>query len=138
MRDGARTKSAPIDNMTMVEWLRREKLTSPYLNWYVNYSTRDDYGASAADTSAWAGIHYFASREHEERGPLVWPEGNGWIVRRLVEKLGRYIRSGLPVHRIAKRGRGWSVVSGDMEDLAESASFAAATFLASPLPEGTP
>ena len=52
------------------------------MNWYMNYACRDDYGALAKDTSAWAGIHYFSSREAEEKGPLTWPEGNGWITRR--------------------------------------------------------
>ena len=40
------------------------------------------------DVSAWAGIHYFAARDgDDESGPLTWPEGNGWIVRRLLERL---------------------------------------------------
>ena len=68
----------------MSSWLDRNKFNSPYLRWYVDYACRDDYGAHAADTSAWAGIHYFASREHEDKGPVTWPEGNGWLVRALV------------------------------------------------------
>ena len=55
----------------MQQWMESNRFTSPYLNWYVNYACRDDYGALATDTSAWAGIHYFASREPEEKGPLV-------------------------------------------------------------------
>ena len=55
---------------------------------------RDDYGALAADTSAWAGIHYFASREPEEKGPITWPEGNGWITRRLLQIVGAQVRVG--------------------------------------------
>src|SRR5262249_51358958 len=39
---------------------------------YIEYACRDDYGALAAQTSAWAGIHYFASRVHDEQGPLTW------------------------------------------------------------------
>ena len=50
----------------------------------MNYACRDDYGAMASDTSAWAGIHYFSSREPEEKGPLTWPEGNGWIAKQLL------------------------------------------------------
>ena len=53
----------------------------------MNYCCRDDYGAMAADTSAWAGVHYFASRAPEEKGPLTWPEGNGWITR-LLQRVG--------------------------------------------------
>jgi len=29
-----------------------------YLRWYVDYGCRDDYGAPASATSAWAGVHY--------------------------------------------------------------------------------
>jgi glycine/D-amino acid oxidase-like deaminating enzyme len=129
-------KSSPLDHLSMADWMRQEKFRSRYLNWYVNYCCRDDYGAMAAATSAWAGVHYFAAREHEEKGPLVWPEGNGWIARRLIEKLGRYIRAGAPVHRISKRGRGWSVLAGDTEYLADCVIFAAPTFTAPYIVEG--
>jgi glycine/D-amino acid oxidase-like deaminating enzyme len=131
-------KSSPLDRLSMAEWMRQEKFHSRYLNWYVNYCCRDDYGAMSAATSAWAGVHYFAAREHEEKGPLVWPEGNGWITRRLVEKLGRYLRTGTPVHHVSKRGRGWSVFAGDAEYQAECVIFAAPTFVAPYIVEGSP
>jgi hypothetical protein len=35
---------------------------SAALRWYLDYCCRDDYGAGAAQVSAWAGLHYFASR----------------------------------------------------------------------------
>ena len=37
-------------------------LDAPALRWYLDYCCRDDYGAGAAQVSAWAGLHYFASR----------------------------------------------------------------------------
>jgi len=134
-------RSSPLDHLSMADWMRQEKFRSRYLNWYVNYCCRDDYGAMSSATSAWAGVHYFAAREHEEKGPLVWPEGNGWIARRLIEKLGGYIRTGAPVHRIApqqnaRRGQGWSVLAGQTEYLAECVIFAAPTFTAPYLVEG--
>ena len=89
METGA-LRRADLDRLSIAHWLREQRFDSPYLNWYVDYACRDDYGASASATSAWAGIHYFASRpRHDEKGPLTWPEGNGWIVRRLLTKLGR-------------------------------------------------
>jgi hypothetical protein len=48
----------------------RSAWTLAVLNWYMNYCCRDDYGATTNNTSAWAGIQYFASREPEEKGPL--------------------------------------------------------------------
>ena len=123
----------------MQEWLAQNKFNSPYLNWYINYACRDDFGALARDTSAWAGIHYFASREPEEKGPLVWPEGNGWIVRRLVERLQPYIRTNAPVFAIMRDGR--AAAREDTRAWNTSPTrviFAAPTFLAPYIIEGAP
>jgi hypothetical protein len=128
-------KPSPLDRSSMADWLANERLDSPSLRWYVNYACRDDYGALAKDTSAWAGIHYFASRDPEEKGPLTWPEGNGWIAQRLTEKLRRYIRTGAPVYRIA---RDLHVFTEDTEYIAEKIIFAAPTFLAHYIIEDAP
>jgi monoamine oxidase len=105
-------------------------MDSRILNWYMNYCCRDDYGAMTNNTSAWAGVQYFASREPEEKGPLTWPEGNGWIVRRLLERVGGFVRTNRMVHKISRRGKGFSVLAGDTEYQAEFVIFAAPTFLA--------
>lgn len=104
----------------------------------MNYACRDDYGALAADTSAWAGIHYFSSRELEEKGPLTWPEGNGWITRRLLERVSQNIRTGQMVHRIMPTRRGVSIFTRDTEYQAQFLIFAAPTFLAPYLFENFP
>ena len=130
---------SPLDHTSMNDWLRAQGFTSPALRWYVDYACRDDYGALARDTSAWAGVHYFASREHEEPGPLTWPEGNGWIVKRMLEKLGRYVRTDTPVLRVerAARGRGrWRVLTAETTYEADVVIFAAPTFLTPYLIEG--
>jgi hypothetical protein len=44
-------------------------LTDPHLRWYLDYCCRDDYGAGIATVSAWAGIHYFASRHGFHAAP---------------------------------------------------------------------
>lgn len=129
---------ATLDQYKMTQWLEKENFDSPYLRWYVDYACRDDYGAGAADTSAWAGLHYFAAREHDEKGPLTWPEGNGWIAKRLIAKLDKYIRRGAMVHRVAKYKNKWQVLAGDTRYIAESVIFAAPTFLAPYLVEGFP
>lgn len=75
-----------LDRLSMRTWLDQHGFTSPRLRWLVEYACRDDYGALLDDTSAWAAIFYFASRE--ERPVITWPEGNG----RLVAHLARYAR----------------------------------------------
>ena len=122
----------------MADWMRQNRFDSPYLDWYVNYACRDDYGALASSVSAWAGIHYFASRENEDKGPFTWPEGNGWIAKRLLAKLGRYVHTGAAVYRILRDGRRFRVLTEDTEYVADAVIFAAPTFLASYLMEGAP
>jgi len=136
-RAGAPANS-PLDSLTMDAWMRREGFTSQYVNWFVDYSCRDDYGSSARDTSAWAGIHYFASRDPDEKGPLTWPEGNGWLVKRLMEQVGSKVQTDTMVNRIARNGAGWKVITPAAEYQADAVIFAAPTFLASHIVDNFP
>jgi predicted NAD/FAD-dependent oxidoreductase len=88
---------AALDAITFSEWLTRQGLDDTRLRWYLDYCCRDDYGADAATVSAWAGLHYFASRhgfhaagdgDAERDGVLTWPEGNAHLARRLAAPLG--------------------------------------------------
>jgi phytoene dehydrogenase-like protein len=137
MESGVR-RGSPLDRMTVTQWLDQQRHDSALLRWYVDYACRDDYGASAGDTSAWAGIHYFASREPEEKGPLTWPEGNGFLVRKLLDKLARYVRTAAPVYRISADRTRLHVFTEQAEYIAEAVVFAAPTFLAPYLIEGVP
>ncbi|MBI3270376.1 MAG: FAD-dependent oxidoreductase [Planctomycetes bacterium] len=91
-------EATALDQESMAEWLDRRGLASPRLRWYVEYACRDDYGARLSDTSAWAGLFYFASRRRrpgaEPQPLLVWPEGNGRIVRHLAGRAGERARAG--------------------------------------------
>jgi glycine/D-amino acid oxidase-like deaminating enzyme len=128
MESGARPSD--LDRLSFDEWLRGEGFDSPYLKWYLNYATRDDYGAPTSAVSAWAGLHYFASREPEEKGPLTWPEGNGWIVKKLLARLGPFVRTRSVVYRIARQRRRLRVLTEGVEYLADAVIFAAPSFLA--------
>ncbi|MDX1984945.1 MAG: FAD-dependent oxidoreductase [Bryobacteraceae bacterium] len=130
--------SGVLDRLSMAEWLRQNGFSSPYLHWYVDYACRDDYGALARDTSAWAGIHYFASREHDERGPFTWPEGNGWLVKHLLGRVGNHVRTGAFVHRIESSGQRWKVSAGHTQYDAAAVIFAAPSFLTRYLMEQPP
>ena len=77
-----------LDQINMEAWLLENAWDSPHLHWYINYCCRDDFGMEAKDCSAWAGIHYFASRKGiasnaENNALLTWPEGNAWLARKL-------------------------------------------------------
>lgn len=133
-----------LDRLTMGEWLDQHSFTSPRLRWLVEYGCRDDYGSLLDDTSAWAGVFYFASRvpkAGEESLPLItWPEGNG----RIVAHLARSARSetGWLVTTVIPSPTGVDVIaeSRDGRNLrgihAKHVIFAAPQFIAAHLIEG--
>lgn len=123
-------KPSALDQVSFAQWLEQQGFTSPYLRWYADYACRDDYGAHSRDTSAWAGVHYFASREHDEKGPLTWPEGNGWILKHLMAKLGKYVRTNSMVYRIQPTGRKLEVLTPEVRYIADRVVYAAPTFTA--------
>ena len=88
-----------LDRLSMREYFDRAGWTSARLRWYVDYCCRDDYGCTLETTSAWAGWHYFCSRS-EEVEYLTWPEGNGRIVRHMMDRLERHLHSRMLVYRI--------------------------------------
>ncbi|MDB5930575.1 MAG: hypothetical protein JWR60_2282 [Polaromonas sp.] len=101
-----------LDAMTFEAWLDQHRLASPALRWYLDYCCRDDYGAGLASVSAWAGLHYFASRHgfhapgepasaERDGGVLTWPEGNGWLTKQLAAPLGQRLKTGRAVLRVA-------------------------------------
>ena len=51
-----------LDQLTMDAWMKSKGWTCEPLRWHVDYSCRDDFGGAIDEISAWAGIHYFASR----------------------------------------------------------------------------
>jgi glycine/D-amino acid oxidase-like deaminating enzyme len=122
-------RRSELDAIDFRSWLLANGYKSPYLHWLADYSTRDDYGAASADTSAWAGLHYFASREHDEKAPLTWPEGNGWIVKRLASQLAPHLRPAEPAVHIASEKTRWMVTTRLARYEAEHVIYAAPTFL---------
>ncbi len=138
METGKRRRS-DLSRMTMSEWMKAQRFDSETLLWFADYACRDDFGSSLSTTSAWAGIHYHAARgQRDDKGPLTWPEGNGWIVRRLLERVGARLRTGAFVHRIERNRTNWRVFAGPVEYRARAVVFAAPTYLAPYLIAGVP
>ena len=119
-----------LDSISMKTWMVEHGFFHERLRWYVDYACRDDYGCSYERTSAWAGIHYFAARAEADPGYLTWPEGNGWIVNRLKEKLARWIRTGRAVRRIVTTNGRLEVLAGRVAYECDAVVFAAPSFLA--------
>ena len=85
-----------LDRLTFAQWLAREGYRSPSLLWYLDYCCRDDYGAGAAQVSAFAGLHYFAARGHDSEAVLTWPDGLAHLSQLLRERSGLQALDALP------------------------------------------
>jgi len=129
-----------LDRLTMSDWMAKHGFTSERLKWLVNYACRDDYGMTADETSAWAGVFYFASRlkgpgEHAQ--PLLtWPDGNARLVKHLHARVKDRVRLGWAAADVNPTERGIEItaVSHDGTQVrgirAQHVIFAAPQFLA--------
>ena len=115
LRSGFSPVQQAQDAITFKVWLDQNGLTDRHLRWYLDYACRDDFGAGIGTVSAWAGLHYFASRHGfhppgdeaaEHDAVFTWPEGNGWFSDRLAAPLGERLRTGRVVLRIAPEREG--------------------------------
>lgn len=99
-------KYRKLDAMSFAHWLARNGFTSEYLQWYLEYCCKDDYGTNLAQTSAYAGLHYFASRKGlaanaDRLSVLTWPEGNGFLADGLKRFSGGNIKTGVLTYSIS-------------------------------------
>ena len=133
---------AALDAQTFAGWLDAQAFTDPQLRWYLDYCCRDDYGATAADVSAWAGLHYFASRHGfhppgdeaaEREAVLTWPEGNAWLTRRISNELAGRIHSGRTVLRVQSHKHQVEVLAWNEATQAPERWLAQQVVLATPL-----
>lgn len=151
--DGRRAFSLPVsgasalpelralDGATFAAWLDERGLSSERLRWLCDYACRDDYGLTAADTSAWAGLFYFASRRSgfgaTYQSVLTWPDGNAALVRHLAA--GARIETGVAVTHVAEDGALHAIgPDGPFGVRAERVVVAAPGFVADRLVPGRP
>ena len=136
------TQTAALDRITFAQWLDAQALTAPALRWYLDYCCRDDFGAGASLVSAWAGLHYFASRhgfhapglEAEDRdGVLTWPQGNAWLSARLAAGLGERWHPGCVALRLREGRHDASLALWNVQALSLETWTAGHVVLALPL-----
>jgi hypothetical protein len=105
-----------LDEISFKTYLQQQQLTSVYLLWYLNYCCKDDYGQKIDKVSAWAGLHYFASRRGkaanaETNAVLTWPEGNGWLTKKLSAEVSEQVLKNKMCYSITHNQQG-KVVAG--------------------------
>ncbi len=148
-RDGKRLFAIPLDQssqdqewialdaLTMSEWMDQHGYHSPHLRWYVDYSCRDDFGTRFTETSAWAGLHYFASRNGvaantDSSNVITWPEGNGWLANKLAEPCKDNILTSALAYRVTEQDNHVTVEYWDQNTQTSTCVTARAAILATP------
>ncbi len=139
-------QTAALDAQTFDTWLQAQGFTDPLLTGYLDYCCRDDYGAGISTVSAWAGLHYFASRhgfhpgpaasegrEREREAVFTWPEGNAWLTNKLATPLKNHIHTGRTVLAVREERQSVSVLAFDETQGRAEAWSAGTVVLAVPL-----
>lgn len=103
-----------LKDQTAFSWLKENNYSSPYLHWYLDYCCADDFGGGIQHCSAWALLHYFASRKgrciqggYDEL--LTWPEGNYFLVKCFLSLIKTRIEHGEIALHIQKTANGYEV-----------------------------
>ncbi len=107
-----------LDGMSGADWAAANGLDSERVRWYLDYATRDDFGASLETTSAYALLHYFLSREDsagETADFLTWPEGNGRLVEGMTALLPSPPQTGQMALRVVPGADGTEVHALDVQ-----------------------
>ncbi|MGI4849725.1 MAG: NAD(P)-binding protein, partial [Janthinobacterium lividum] len=109
-----------LDCITLAEWLAQRGYRAPTLLWFLDYACRDDYGRPAREISAWAGLHYFCSRDgaaqNAEPGSwLTWPGGLAPLAQAIDRASGSRRKPGTVV-RLAPHGKGVRALCFELVD----------------------
>lgn len=118
-RSSSDEKFLQLDRISFADFLQQRQFDAKPLLWFLNYSTRDDYGVGIESVSAWAGIHYFAGRrghagnasDHEV---LTWPQGNGYFVQHFSHILHSHIQTNKFIAHIEKENQKYFVYTYDI------------------------
>jgi hypothetical protein len=86
-----RSRDAPslaLDRLDAARWLHEQGFTAAPLRAWLEYCTRDEFGATPDEVSAWALVHYFAARVGRARNAepgavFTWPDGLAPLTRHL-------------------------------------------------------
>lgn len=104
-----------LDRLSFADWLAANRFTSPRVRWLADYACRDDYGLTADQASAWAGLFYFASRLKglgaEPQPLMTWPEGNARLIRHLADAAKEQVQPGWAAADVRPAGDGVEVVA---------------------------
>ncbi|CCH03107.1 hypothetical protein FAES_5108 [Fibrella aestuarina BUZ 2] len=126
-----------LDAISFATYLDQQGFTSTYLRWYLAYCCKDDYGSLPEQTSAWAGLHYFAARRGQAANAnssavLTWPEGNGFLADQLRQQGASPIQSQALVYALQRTQAGFEALVYDTRQHTTARVLARQVILAIP------
>ena len=119
IRDSSHDKNfIGLDKVGFKDFLVSKGINSEFIFWFVDYATKDDYGSNIAETSAWAGLHYFASRPKSSDIPdiFTWPEGNGFLINEFKKKIKAPLNTNSLVIKVEPNKDGFQVMYYDARE----------------------
>ncbi len=107
-----------LDEQLFIDFLKQHNFTDEKLLWFLDYCSRDDFGAGFDKISAWAGINYFAGRRANPSNTipsnvLTWPEGNGHLVELLKKPIKKNIQTDTLITSIEETESGVNIQAFD-------------------------
>lgn len=108
-----------LDDISFLDFLKRDLRLNSSFEQGVDYQMRDDYGADAATVSALAGIHYYTCRPYYTQSVELFspPEGNAYFVDRMAASLpGDRIKASHLVKSVQKSESGFEVLVVNIEN----------------------
>lgn len=107
-----------LDQQNFIDFLSGKMEVDATFKRYLDYHMMDDYGGTADQVSALAGIHYFMCRPYYREPVSLFspPMGNDYFVRKMVAQLGSHqlLKKHLVTH-IESKGAGFTVEVLDLE-----------------------
>ncbi|HET6228034.1 MAG TPA: FAD/NAD(P)-binding protein [Bacteroidia bacterium] len=109
-----------LDELSMFDFLKKLQFKTDFLFWFVNYCCKDDFGCDLHTTSAWAGMHYFCSRNGKSANAhayeqLTWPEGNYFLINALRKDILKHIQTEQLVYNIIPHNEQWQCYVFDVK-----------------------
>lgn len=110
---------AYLDQQTFVDFLSEKMEVNSTFKRYLDYHMMDDYGGTADQVSALAGIHYFMCRPYYREPVSLFspPMGNDYFVRKIMAQLDTgKLRKRHLVSKIEKNGGGFTTEVLDIDE----------------------
>jgi protoporphyrinogen oxidase len=94
-----------LNNLSLQQYLKDKLKLTPELSAGIDYQMLDDFGGTAAEVSALAGLYYYAARPYRTKDTEVFspPQGNFYFIQKMLEQLdNQAVEKILTNHLISK------------------------------------